>query len=69
MPFTDVPYNVHLYSISYSGYYAFQLVDLAILGRDRVDFHEMMAHHIASVSLVFCMIIGNAEAPGIVMAW
>jgi hypothetical protein len=69
LPFTDVPYDVHIYSISFSGYYAFQLIDLAIFGRDRVDFHEMMAHHIASTSLVFCMIIGNAEPPGIIMAW
>ena len=69
LPFTDVPYDVHIYSISFSGYYAFQLIDLAIFGRDRVDFHEMMAHHIASTSLVCCMIIGNAEPPGIIMAW
>lgn len=69
IPFTEVPYDIHFYCLSFSGYYAFQLVDLVIFGRDRVDFHEMMCHHIAATSLVFCMIAANTEPAGIVMAW
>lgn len=69
LPFTNVPYEIHIYALSHAGYFAFQLFDVAIYGKDRIDYNEMMTHHVAAVLLTSGMIFANSESVGIVFCW
>lgn len=68
MPFTPCPAEVHLFALSFLGKFCSGCVDL-FSQTDRPDFNEMLAHHIATVSLTFGMIVANNRVMGTILAW
>lgn len=69
MPFTEVPYEIHLFCLSITGYFTFQLIDVAIYGKGRIDYNEMITHHVATVLCTMGMIFANSEPVGAVICW
>jgi hypothetical protein len=68
MPYFKCPRPVLIYALGTMGYHVFDAI-LGVLRERESDFWEMQLHHIATVSLIFCMIFGNNLGAGCMIAY
>jgi TLC domain len=71
---TDQPYaktidGALMFSLITMGYHLEELVDHVIIQERANDFHEMILHHLATVTLYGGMIVNNAVNPGATIAF
>ena len=69
MPFIEAPRDTNMCILLFLSLYTYQLLDLLIYGLDRLDFNEMLVHHICAVSLTFGTIFANSRGIGIIVAF
>lgn len=68
MPYFKCPRPVLVYALGTMGYHVFDAI-LGVMRERESDFWEMQLHHVATVSLIFCMIFGNNLGGGCMIAY
>lgn len=69
MPYAQTPRPVLIYALVTMGYHFADQVNSAFFRERASDFWEMQLHHLATVSLYFCMIYGNNMGIGCTIAF
>lgn len=68
-PFTKAPRPVLVFMLSTMGFHVSNIIQACLKKEKSSDFNEMLLHHIATCSLYFCSIYGNAMSIGCTIAY